>query len=94
MTEKAQLTESTWHAIVSLLSPAYPDLTCETLKKALDDTTHERLEYVGTKDACRILSCTVQTLCRWEKLGYIRARRPSTRKVLYSLEDIKKKIGV
>lgn len=97
MTENAKPTETlsdrTWNVIISLLSDAYPDLTIDDLKQAIAERNHEKLDYVRAKEACRMFSCSWMTLRRWEKLGYIRARRPSSRLVLYSLEDIKKKLG-
>ena len=88
----AALPPSSWNAILSLLSPAYPNLTQEALKKKLDEveTDNETFEYVDTKEGCRMLHCTVQTLMRWARQGRIRYSKPSPMKVLYNLEDIKK----
>lgn len=93
MTENAKptetLSESTWNAIVSLLSPAYPDITKERIQRLLSDE-EESLDYVGTKDACRILNCNPTTLWRLEKSGRLQARRPFPGKRLFALKDIRK----
>lgn len=81
------LNDSTWNAIISLLSPDYPDLTREKLQAALN---FEIKEYVTTREACQILHYTSQTIWRLAREGKIRTVKPSYKKVLYNLADINK----
>ncbi len=81
------INDSTWNAIISLLSSDYPDLTREKLEAALNSGIPE---YVTTREACQILHYTVQTIWRLAKKGRIRTLKPSYKKVLYNLADIKK----
>lgn len=81
------INDSTWNAIISLLSPDYPDLTREKLEAALNSDIRE---YVTTREACQILHYTPQTLWRLAKEGKIRTMKPSYKKVLYNLADIRK----
>ncbi len=87
--QKTQLADSTWAAIIALLSPAYPDITRNALEKLLDGQENDMDQYIPTKDACRILSCAPTTLWRMEKHGKIHAYRPFPGKLLYSLKEIR-----
>lgn len=88
------ISNPTWDAIILLLSSDYPDLTRGKLEKALAmEENEKKLEYIGTKEACKILNCSRRTIIRWGKYGYIRVARPSKIKTLYNLDDIEKKLN-
>lgn len=86
--QKTQLTESTWAAIIALLSPAYPDITRNDLQKALDGAKADE-KYVTVAEACKILSVSSMTLRRWEHRGKLSGKRLTARKVLYPLSQIR-----
>ena len=85
--------ESTWDAIVSLLSPAYPSLTGEDLKQAVETTTREKTEYLTMKEACAMLRCSRSTVWRLATDGKIRVAHPVGGRTLYSLGDIRRLLG-
>ena len=72
---------------IQLLQEAFPGITLERIEAAMDAPAGR---LVGTREACKMLSCSVCTLMRWSRRGDIRASHPSRRKVLYSAEDIKR----
>ena len=95
MTEKprktSRLPDSTWGAIIALLSPAYPDIDRQSLERFLEgeEEGEDDDKYIPVPEACAMLSCKPTTLWRLEKRGRIRAARPVPGKLLYSLRDLK-----